>query len=78
VFREGLPSVGEWAATSPHYLQVSNQIQSKERAPLLCLVDCHLKRAPPLQEGRTSLIAYANISKDITQSNANQYDLCPL
>jgi hypothetical protein len=57
-----LPSVGEWAATSPHSLQVSNQIITKERAPRLSFVGCHLKRAPPLQEGRTSLIPCAHIS----------------
>jgi hypothetical protein len=49
-----LPSVGEWAATSPH----SNMCQAKssieERAPPLESVGCHLKGVPPLQEGRTS------------------------
>jgi hypothetical protein len=40
-------------------------------------VGCHLKGAPPLQEGRTSLITCANISKDMPQSNANQVILSP-
>jgi hypothetical protein len=56
VLKIGLPSVGEWAATSPHSLQVSNQSQREEGAPPLGSVGCHLKGAPPLQEGRTSLI----------------------
>jgi hypothetical protein len=43
-----LPSVGEWAATSPHYLQVSNQ-KSKQGEGATSLT-CGL----PPQEGATS------------------------
>jgi hypothetical protein len=56
---------------------VSNQIKAKGRAPLPWLVGCHLKRAPPLQEGRTSLPTCAQILKDMPQSNANQLYLVP-
>jgi hypothetical protein len=49
----------------------------EEGAPPLESVGCHLKGAPPLQEGRTSLIPCANISQDINQSNANHMDLVP-
>jgi hypothetical protein len=43
-------------------LQVSNQILTQEKVPPLSFVGCHLKRVPPLQEGRTSLIQFAHIS----------------
>jgi hypothetical protein len=61
VLKVELPSVGEWAATSPHSKQVSNQSISKEGAPPLLFVGCHLKGAPPLQEGCTSQYPCANI-----------------
>jgi hypothetical protein len=61
VLKMRLPSVGEWAATSPHFKQVSNEIISKERVPPLLFVGCHLKRVPPLQEGRTSQCPCAHI-----------------
>jgi hypothetical protein len=73
-----LPSVGEWAATSPHSLQVLNQ-KSKQGG---CATswECGL---PPQgcatsPRGAHLSITCANIFQDITQSNANQYDLCPL
>jgi hypothetical protein len=54
------PSVGEWAATSQHIQQMSNQRNGGRRARHLSLfVSCHLKGAPPLQEGRTSQIKHA-------------------
>jgi hypothetical protein len=36
------------------FKQVSNQFLKKEGAPPLKGVGCHLKGAPPLQEGHTS------------------------
>ena len=50
---------GREGATSPH---TPNKVKLKGRAPPLLIVGCHLKRAPPLQEGRTSLTQYAHIS----------------
>jgi hypothetical protein len=78
VLRIELPSVGEWAATSPHTLQVSNKSQKEEGVPPLGSVGCHLKGAPPLQEGRTSQYPCANIFKDIKSINCQSSDLVPL
>jgi hypothetical protein len=72
----GLPSVGEGRHFSTSIKQVSIKSQMKERAPLPLTMGCHLKRAPPLQEGRTSFPTCAQISKD-NQSIANQLDLVP-
>jgi hypothetical protein len=69
--------VGEWAATSPHSLQVSKQSQREEGAPPLGSVGCHLKGAPPLQEGRTSQYPCANIFKDMESINCQSSDLVP-
>ena len=50
-------------------LPSSNKCQThsrvKERAPLQELVGCHLKRAPPLQEGRTSQGPHTHNQKDL-------------
>jgi hypothetical protein len=50
-----LPSVRERTATSPHIQTcVKSKSRREEGAPPLKSVGCHLKGAPPLQEGRTS------------------------
>jgi hypothetical protein len=72
------PSVGEWAATSQHIQQMSNQRNLGRRARHLSLfVGCHLKGAPPLQEGRTSQFPCAKIFLNQLQSLANQFGFVP-
>jgi hypothetical protein len=81
VLKVELPSVGEWAATSPHTKHVSKQKQKsmgEEGAPPLESVGCHLKGAPPLQEGRTSLTTCANIFHNLYSINCQSHGSCPL
>jgi hypothetical protein len=79
VLEMGLPSVGEWAATSPHiHTCVKQKSTREEGAPPLESVGCHLKGAPPLQEGRTSLITCANIFKDMNSIKCQSTRSCPL
>jgi hypothetical protein len=49
-----LPSVGEGCHLSPHLNTCQNKSRREGGAPPLKSVGCHLKGAPPLQEGRTS------------------------
>jgi hypothetical protein len=79
VLAMGLPSVGEWTATSPHIPYMCQTKSTREEgAPPLESVGCHLKGAPPLQEGRTSQYPCANIFKDIKSINCQSSDLVPL
>jgi len=84
LLKEGAPHVGEWAAKClqsscqvwdegchlSHTLNMCQfNLRSKERAPSPWLMGCHLKRAPPLQEGRTSQGPQAQSKKDIQSIN---------
>ena len=78
VFTTKLPSVGWGLPPLPHSNHVSNNCWIKERAPLQWLVGCHLKRAPPLQEGRTSLTQEAQILWDMQSIKSLLAWYCPL
>jgi hypothetical protein len=79
---KGLPSVGEGCHLS--HIQYKCQIKGerKEGAPPLKSVGCHLKGAPPLQEGRTSqyTCAQKNFPSIINQLSINlgfvPFDYC--
>jgi hypothetical protein len=58
--------------------QVSKHSKAKGRAPPLCIRGCHLKRAPPLQEGRTSFPTCAPIQIDLQSINIQSHGYCPL
>jgi hypothetical protein len=73
-----LPSVGEWAATSPHTNMCQTKSTREEGAPPLESVGCHLKGAPPLQEGRTSLTTCANIFHNLYSIKCQSHGSCPL
>jgi hypothetical protein len=51
---KGLPSGESGLPPLPSLNKCQSTFKMKERAPLPLAMGCHLKRAPPLQEGRTS------------------------
>ena len=62
---------------STHSNKCQNKFLRKEGAPPLKGVGCHLKGAPPLQEGRTSQYTCAQIFKINHQSTINQLGFVP-
>jgi hypothetical protein len=79
----GLPSVGEWAATSPHINTCQTKSQREEGAPPLESVGCHLKGAPlptppihpPIQtnSGTPSTSAYTLSTSEISMPSYVPY-----
>jgi hypothetical protein len=78
VLRVELPSVGEWAATSPHITHMSNKGQQERRVRHLLRVWAAISRVRHLSKRGAPPKSHVPISKKIsTQSNANQMDLVP-
>jgi hypothetical protein len=85
LLKEGAPSGGmwaakwgEWAATSPPSPTSVNKLNHKGEGATLVTIGCHLKRAPPLQEGRTSQGPQAQSQKDFQSINIQSSGYCPL
>jgi hypothetical protein len=72
VFGMELPSVGEWAATSPHTITcvIPKNLEGGRATSSICGL-------PPLQEGRISLITCAHIFQDMKSIKCLSIRSCP-